>query len=276
MILVDSDLLELDTSSAANIDVHCAFVDATLSTGVVINIGNQSTTISSATTTTILAAPTGATKVRRITFMSVRNRHATLSNDVIVVINTATDVEIFKTTLLAGESLCYSEALGFYVLKTARADRWMRLAGADVTNATTSFADITGLTCPVSNGKTYNFESHLYFTDNATTTGPRFGINGPTLTNILVNSFGRIVTLSAGVDAQVVNAQNAAAVTAVDTSVFGATLTGNISVTMTVISGQFTAGADGTFAMRSQSEIAVAAGVTIKVGSWLHVWEPTG
>jgi hypothetical protein len=147
----------------------------------------------------------------------------------------------------------------------------MRLTGADYTNATTSFTDI-GLNCPVQNGHTYNFESHLIHFANASTTGPRFGINGPTLTAIRLVLFDQVTITS--VDAGVVRIGTTT--TAVDTSIAGATLTGKTTDSYAIITGVFTVGADGTFAMRGQSEIAVAAGLTVRQGSWLHVWEPTG
>lgn len=267
MILVNTELLEVDSSSAANLDVHASFVDALLATGVVTNIGSQSTAISSAATTTVVAAVADATKVRRITFMSVRNRHATLACDVTIVANTATDVEIFKVTLLAGESLMYSEALGFYVLKSARMDRWMRVTGADYTNSTTAFTDVTGLTVPVLSGRTYNFETHLIHISGVSTSGFRAGLNGPTLSGIravgvdIVTASATAAALSAGV------------ATAVDTAVAAET-TGAATDVLQILSGVFTAGADGTFAIRAASE--VAAIVTVRQGSWLHVWEPTG
>lgn len=273
--LVDTDLLDVITSSVADLDVHVAFIDATLSTGLVINMDKQQTAIVTATTTTIAAAPTGATKIRNITSLFIRNKHASLSNDVTIRVNGTLDVELIKVTLLAGQTLQYSEALGFYVLPSSRLDRWLRVSGVDYVNATTSFTDITGLTCLVLNGKIYNFEAHLFHVMNATTTGPRFGINGPTLTAIQVLQTIRSVTLTSA-DATTVESQSGAPATAVDTSAGGATGTGNVSVTDALLTGVFTAGADGTFAMRGQSEVAVAAGLTVKIGSWCHVWEATG
>ena len=36
---------------------------------------------------------------------------------------------------------------------------------------------------------------------------------------------------------------------------------------------RMTSAADGTFAVRCASEVAVAAGLTVKAGSWLRLWE---
>lgn len=39
------------------------------------------------------------------------------------------------------------------------------------------------------------------------------------------------------------------------------------------LSGYIQPSANGTFAIRCKSEIAVAAGLTVKAGSWLRIWE---
>jgi hypothetical protein len=59
----------------------------------------------------------------------------------------ATLYELHKVTLLAGELLEFFEGVGFFkVANTAGLARYL-LVTSDVINATTSFADITGLTC---------------------------------------------------------------------------------------------------------------------------------
>jgi len=42
---------------------------------------------------------------------------------------------------------------------------------------------------------------------------------------------------------------------------------------LAIISGYIVPSADGTFAVRCASEVAVASGLTIKAGSWLRIWE---
>lgn len=272
--LLDTDKLKLVSSSAANLDVLVSSIRYS-STFALDDIKNQATAISSATTTDILTAPASG-KFLTVKHINIRNRHASTSCDVTVQLDrSATNYEIHKVTLLAGEALQFIEGVGWFVLKSGRTDRWMMLTGSDYVNATTSFSDITGLTCPVINGKVYNWMAMLLHVANATTTGPRFGVNGPSMTAIQAAQIIRSVTLTS-VDATTVESQSAGPATAVDTSAGGATATGNVSVTAALLSGVFTAGADGTFALRGQSEVAVAAGLTVKVGSWLHVWEPTG
>lgn len=270
LLAATTDKFQLTTDTTSAVDVHCSYVDASNTTLVPSGAGRQNTAISSISTTDILAAP-GASTVRNLKTFNARNKSTTTAVQVTFIFNqNGTSFELHKTTLLAGEALEYIEGIGFFKLASSRTDRWLRMT-SDVTNATTSFADITGLTCPVESGKAYNFEAHLYHFENATTTGPRFGINGPSLTNIQVVGYDVVVS---GVDTTTMRSGSAQAV---DTSFVGASLTGRITTpALALCSGAFTTGAAGTFAMRSQSEIAVAAGVTIRAGSWCHIWEATG
>jgi hypothetical protein len=269
LLAATTDKFQLVSSTTSALDVHVSYVDASSTTLVPSGAGKQNTAITTATTTDILAAP-GASTVRNMKTLKVRNKGA-VANDVTIVFDqNSTDFELHKVTLLAGECLQYIEGIGFFVLSSGRTDRWLRVS-TDYVNATTSFTDITGLTMAVESGKTYNFEAHLYHFANATTTGPRFGINGPTLSAIQVNGYDVVVT---GVDTTTMRSGSAQAV---DTSFVGASLTGRITTpTLALFSGSFTTGAAGTFAIRGQSEVAVAAGLTVRAGSWCHVWEPTG
>lgn len=268
MLLLPSttDKLQLITSSTSAIDVTAHYVDGANTTAVPNGMNRQLTAIVTATTTDIVASPGGST-ARNIRGMTIRNKGAA-ANDVTVVYDASgTDFELFKTTLLPGETLQYFSDIGFLKVASSRLDRWLRTTAA-VVNATTAFADITGLTVAVENGKTYNFEAMLIHANDAATTGSRFAINGPTLTNIFA---GTIDTVTPSVTA---SAHSAGVVTAVDTAITAQT-TGSTSNRLAIISGVFTAGANGTFAMRLASEVAVANGVTVRAGSWLHVWEQT-
>jgi len=51
--------------------------------------------------------------------------------------------------------------------------------GADVANATTSFADVTGLLFPMLANKDYVFDVWLLFQSSVTTTGIKLAVNGP-------------------------------------------------------------------------------------------------
>lgn len=269
LLTATTDKLQLVTDVAADIDVHASYVDADSSGLGSLAAGRQNTAITTATTTDIVAAP-GASKTRNVKTLNVRNKDPTDATNVTVVFDqNGADFELFKTTLKAGDVLEYVEGVGWFTYQAARLDRWL-IVPSDAVNATTSWADVTGLTCSVENGKTYNFETHLIHAENATTTGPRFGINGPSLSNIIVSILD-VVTL--GTDT---TTMRSGAATAVDTSAAGASATGKTGNATAIMSGSFTAGANGTFAVRFQSEVAVASALTVKAGSWCHLWEPTG
>jgi hypothetical protein len=131
---------------------------------------------------------------------------------------------------------------------------------ADVINATTSFADITGLSFAVRAGKPTRFRFVIDYTCNATTTGSAFAING---TNATISRLSYavkktalsspFVTFKEGISTYDGDAASA------DTATTGA----NIAI----IEGVITTTTDGIITGRFLSEVAVAAGITVKAGS---------
>jgi hypothetical protein len=118
-----TDTLDIVTSSAAQVDVQANYIDAASSTLIPSGAGRQNTTISSATSTTILSAP-GASTTRTLKQLTVRNLSTTTANTVTIEYDqNATFFEIYATTLQPGEELIYIEGLGFNVYATATSDR---------------------------------------------------------------------------------------------------------------------------------------------------------
>lgn len=265
LLLKNTDKLQLVSSAAASLDVHCSFMDHTTSNDDVVG-DRQNTAITTATTTDIVATPSAGV-IRNVKTVNIRNKHASLACDVTVVYDAnATDFELHKATIDPGETLEYVEGLGWFLVETvARLDK-LFVTTADVTNATTSFIDITDLTCPVKAGKTYDIEARLVHINNATTTGSRFGFNGPAMTYVIAST---IDTVTGSVTASV---HSAGTVTALETAITAQT-TGSAANTLAVISGSITPSADGTFAMRCASEVAVASGLIVRRGSCLHIRE---
>jgi hypothetical protein len=106
-----SDLLTLVTSATASIDVHASWVDN--ASGAITPGRTNTATISTATTTTIVASPAGSTQ-RNVKFLSVRNRHASTSCDVTVKHTDGTNnLELMKVTLAAGEELSFADDFGW-------------------------------------------------------------------------------------------------------------------------------------------------------------------
>lgn len=119
LLAATTDKLQLVTSAATNVDVHASYVDASNANPPVVqgdSMGRTNTAITTATTTDIVPAP-GASDIRNVRFLCIRNKSTTTSNDVTVVFDqNGTDYELIKVTLNAGESLEFKESLGFYVV----------------------------------------------------------------------------------------------------------------------------------------------------------------
>jgi hypothetical protein len=116
------DKLKLITSAAGDIDTHVTYMDCDNSSPPITDPpGNEQHTITTATTTDILAGNTSASKRRTVQGVSIRNTHASVSNDVTVVLDAidGNDYELKKVTLAPGEELTWSEGLGWFQYKAA-------------------------------------------------------------------------------------------------------------------------------------------------------------
>jgi len=195
-----SSVLRLITSSTANIDVTCNWVET--NTGGQTP-GQQLVTISSATTTTILAAPASGT-VRRAVGLYVVNRHASVANTVTLqVFDGTTAFKIFEVSLSAGWVLFVGEDGRPAVFdangRALSNDQLGNLAptvntlnvvvlASDVTNnnaTANTIADVTGLSFSVNAAETYWFQFNIFYTSASGTTGSRWSIQGPASPTLL-------------------------------------------------------------------------------------------
>lgn len=113
MILLTStsDAISVVTSSAATTDVHASWLDNL--SGSITPGRTNTASIASATTTTIVPSPAASTQ-RNVKTITIRNRHASTSQDVIVKHTDGTNnLEMFKCSLSAGEELIYTDADGW-------------------------------------------------------------------------------------------------------------------------------------------------------------------
>lgn len=105
MILLNTvnEVLQLTTSSVANIDYNISYVDITTTT---FTPDSKQGAIVSATTTTILPAPLVSTQ-RQVKMLTLVNKHVSASNNVTLIKDVSgTDYQITGTyTLSAGDSL---------------------------------------------------------------------------------------------------------------------------------------------------------------------------
>lgn len=276
MILLTStsDKIQLITGSAGSVKAHTSWVDNLA--GVMTPGRTNPANITTATTTDLVGSPAAST-YRNAKMLSVRNDHASVSNLATIQHTDGTNViPLWKGTLLPGESVNFNEGVGWQYLDangtpkspTTKLNTTV-YASADVVNATTSFADVTGLTASLQAGKKYAFEAMLFHQTNATTTGAQFGVNigaVPTQLNL---------SASQQITASVTNATygSSAMVTARDTAAVVETTGPGTNNFLAWLTGFIIPSADGTFAIRCASEVAVASGLTVKAGSWLRIRE---
>lgn len=112
MILLTStsDLLQVITGSAGNIDVHASWMDNASGT---ITPGRTNSAIDTAATTDIVASPASSTQ-RNVKTLNIRNAHASNSNTVTVQHTDGTTVvELFKVALSTGEAITYVDGVGW-------------------------------------------------------------------------------------------------------------------------------------------------------------------
>jgi len=115
LILGDTnDTLEVVTASAVStINVYAAWADITSTT---ITPGMTNSLVTTATTTTVVAAPAASTQ-RQVKMLTVYNSHASSSNAISVQVYDGTNrAVLIKYTLLAGETLQWSEDENFRIL----------------------------------------------------------------------------------------------------------------------------------------------------------------
>jgi hypothetical protein len=106
--------IQVVTSAAVTVDVHASYMAYDSNDGSVVP-GTQNTAISTATTTDVVGVPGSATKTRNVKLLNIRNKHASSATDVTVQhTDGTTTVELFKTTLQAGEHIEFLEDVGFF------------------------------------------------------------------------------------------------------------------------------------------------------------------
>lgn len=121
LLTTSTDLLRVVTGSAADLDCIVSFIEYTNASPPVLDaMDTQFTNINTATTTTILGAPTSGSDRRRIKSVSIVNTHASVSTTCRVIIERTGPVnwDMFNTVTLApGESLTYTEGIGWFYNK---------------------------------------------------------------------------------------------------------------------------------------------------------------
>jgi hypothetical protein len=182
LLTATTDNISVTTSAAADVDIHVSYVDASQAAPPVVQgdtMGRQNTTMTTATTTDIVASP-AASETRNIKTIHIRNTHATTATDVTVNYDqNGTLYELYKTSLLSGEMCEYVEGVGFFKLATGlEAVQWVRKS-ATQTFAATAFADVTGMGFAVAAGGRYEIEYDITWRSATATVGVGLALNGP-------------------------------------------------------------------------------------------------
>lgn len=133
--------------------------------------------------------------------------------------------------------------------------------GSDVSNSTATYADITGLSFPVSSGQTYRFYALILYSTNATGTGAAFSVNGPAAS---------MIAFHANFNGTTAITQTVRYYDAYDGGTF-ATATASATANIAEIRGIVKPSSSGTVAMRFSSD-AAAATVTVRAGSTVEYW----
>ena len=129
IILSQTDeILELVTTTGADVDVTCFW---TVNSATAFTPGSTRTAVTTATTTTIVAAP-GASEQRAVKLCTFSNRDTTTSQVITIQFDEAgTNSVMWGTTLAPGESAQFSETRAFVRLDSAGRDvsRWEEPTG---------------------------------------------------------------------------------------------------------------------------------------------------
>ena len=101
------DVIRVTTATAAQIEVHASWVDILAGAGT---LGRANTPhITTATTTTVVAAPAASTQ-RNVKHLNITNDHASASCTVTVEhFDGTTAIELMAFTLLPGENMIFNE-----------------------------------------------------------------------------------------------------------------------------------------------------------------------
>lgn len=140
-----SDLVRVVTDATADVEVHASWAD--LASGTVTPGRTNTASITTATTTTVVASPASSTQ-RNVNHLNIRNNHASTSVGVVVDHTDGTNAEtLVKATLLPGEALVLGEdgAWMHYDVNASPYPQYSVLQGSSVMmNPAFATANLTG------------------------------------------------------------------------------------------------------------------------------------
>ncbi len=275
LLTATTDLVRVITSAAGDVDVVANYLDRDQTTFAVQTADKQLTTITTATTTTVVSAPASG-KTRNVKLLHLRNAHASSANDVTVLleISGGTQYEMHKVTLQPGEALEYVEGVGFFTLAAAstgfgdmierRLDATQ--SGTNGTAAQNWFP--TNGAPTVEAGVVYGFDGLLNMTRAAGTTSHTTSLlfgGTATLTSILWRA-----SCNTG-DTLANAAQNHAAGRSASAVVVKAASTSATEEVSLRVEGSVKINAAGTFIPQFSYSAAPGGAPTIQIGSYFYL-----
>lgn len=278
--------------TGGNIFGVATYADRNQTTGAIGAAGRQLINIGNGNTG--LVDPPAATTTRNVKTIHVRNAHATVTMTVHIQYDAnGTIYELYCATLKAGESLSYSEGIGWKyepLLGVAPLNvKVVMNRGARAGSSGLRFSELTsqiipGLSVRVMNNRTYNFLAHItHLGGSATTNGLSFQfLSSRTSDNGAGDGTGCTSAVQIGEIGVVTTSVTAATLEAGAASAEGffnnGVGTSDTSVRqLTILSGWFTTNADGFVNIYGSAEADLLQAHLIHDGcTWLHVWEPTG
>lgn len=221
----------------------------------------------------IVPAPAASTQ-RVCDFLSVYNSDTANAVVTIKFDANGTEYEIWKGTLGVGERLEYQDGQGFRIFANNGSIKTTYSNGSQATSSSlqtvvlasdqtnnnavaNTIQDVTGLSFGVTSGLLYYFRFVIQYTAAATTTGSRWTINGPAITELRYRSRYSLTATS-----QTLNEGLSAYDSPAASSASSAATGSNVAI----IEGFIKPGADGTVIARFASEVASSA-IVAKAGS---------
>lgn len=276
VLTATTDTIEVDLAAAhttTSLKCYATWRDLTTTA---MTPGRSLQTTNGATEVVLVAAPAASTQ-RMIDTICIFNED-TITHTVTVRFDAnATQYTLFEASLLAGESLQYTDSDGWRTFNTDGALKLAPVAGvnpvgsgwttvvlgADVTNNNASantIADVTGLSFAVTSGQRYWFRAYIFFTSAIATTGSRWSVNGPAVTTLAFTS--ETATSSSA-------SYNNQGLSAYDTPSSSTSTSAGTGANIAVLEGFILPSADGTVIVRFASEVSSSA-VVAKQGSILQ------
>jgi hypothetical protein len=250
---------------------YASYRDTTSST---ITPDRNATSSNGATPVLLVRAP-GSSTQRIVDYISIHNTDSESKTVSVQFDVNGTPHNLFVGIIKPNEKIEYQESEGFRVLSSTGAIRITDGNGAatrsstvnfvlkstDQTSSADAFADVTGLSFPVSAGKTYWFRFVIPYTTSNTSTGIRFAVSGPSGTPPVLYYYMDVTSTTLARFIQ----RGITTYDGTSNSATSASATANIGI----LEGVITAPADGNVILRFSREVGVITSVTQKAGAFV-------